>query len=390
MTTTWTAIEERVEWTATEDPSYKFETLRPRTVSVDGGSGSGPDLSDANPQDLGTAGPGTSPDASRADHVHDMPSAADVGAAATSHTHAAADLVSGTVATARLGSGTADSTTFLRGDQTWATPASGAASVAPFYGSGVDGDVTISGTTSLTRDMYYNNLAVTGTLWTANYKVFVAGTLSGNGTIGTPGTDSTNQTAAATFASGTLGGGQFGGNGTTTVGAASPALTNRVGGHGGAGGAGSSGAGGAAPSGTDPTALNGGFLVAHNLAAFERGTLTSGAQFRAATGGSGGGGDSANSGGAGGAGGGQVLIAARLCTFTGTITVKGGNGATRSAGNVGGGGGGGGGVLHVVTGSATQTFTTNVAGGTGGSGVGTGTAGSNGSVGTAIVHLGAS
>jgi len=32
--------------------------------------GSGPDLSDADPEDLGTADPGTSPDASRADHVH--------------------------------------------------------------------------------------------------------------------------------------------------------------------------------------------------------------------------------------------------------------------------------------------------------------------------------
>lgn len=43
----------------------------------------------------------------------------------TGHTHAAADINSGTVATARLGSGTADSTSFLRGDSTWATVSSG-------------------------------------------------------------------------------------------------------------------------------------------------------------------------------------------------------------------------------------------------------------------------
>lgn len=37
----------------------------------------------------------------------------------TAHTHAAGDIASGTVATARLASGTASSTTFLRGDSTW-------------------------------------------------------------------------------------------------------------------------------------------------------------------------------------------------------------------------------------------------------------------------------
>lgn len=42
--------------------------------------------------------------------------------AAASHTHAAGDIASGTIATARLGSGTANSTTYLRGDQTWASP----------------------------------------------------------------------------------------------------------------------------------------------------------------------------------------------------------------------------------------------------------------------------
>ncbi len=47
------------------------------------------------------------------------------GKAASSHTHNASDVNAGTVATARLGSGTANSSTYLRGDQTWATPAGG-------------------------------------------------------------------------------------------------------------------------------------------------------------------------------------------------------------------------------------------------------------------------
>ena len=55
----------------------------------------------------------------------DLQSALD-GKAASSHTHATTDIVSGTFSTARLGSGTATTGTFLRGDGSWsAIPAQG-------------------------------------------------------------------------------------------------------------------------------------------------------------------------------------------------------------------------------------------------------------------------
>ncbi len=66
------------------------------------------------------------------------------GKANTTHSHAAGDITSGTMSTARLGSGTANSSTFLRGDGTWASPEGAillTGTTAPSAGLGNDGDV---------------------------------------------------------------------------------------------------------------------------------------------------------------------------------------------------------------------------------------------------------
>jgi hypothetical protein len=57
------------------------------------------------------------------------------------------------------------------------------------FGEGTDGAVTISsGTTYLTKDMYYTNLTINSgaTLFTNGFRVFVNGTLTNNGTLGMP------------------------------------------------------------------------------------------------------------------------------------------------------------------------------------------------------------
>ncbi len=55
---------------------------------------------------------------------------ANIGATTVQHEHSAADVTSGQVAPARLGTGTADGTTYLRGDGAWASPAGGSAPAA--------------------------------------------------------------------------------------------------------------------------------------------------------------------------------------------------------------------------------------------------------------------
>lgn len=96
-------------------------TWTPATLTALGAPG----LSNATPADLGTAAPGVSTEASRADHVHDLPTAADVGAAASLHVHSGADITSGIVPPAVLGTGGAGGgAKFLADDSTFKAPPS--------------------------------------------------------------------------------------------------------------------------------------------------------------------------------------------------------------------------------------------------------------------------
>lgn len=86
------------------------------TAFVDTGAGSALELAASASEQRTVLGLGTAATASASSF------------AAAVHTHAAADIVSGTVDTARLGSGTANSSTYLRGDQTWAAAGGGGGS----------------------------------------------------------------------------------------------------------------------------------------------------------------------------------------------------------------------------------------------------------------------
>ncbi len=198
----------------------------------------------------------------------------------------------------------------------------------PLYGTGADGDVTISTNTTLTTDKNYRNLTVNGgiTLNPGGHRIFVQNvlTLGASARIGF----TTGFTTAGTLAQG---------------GAVNTAVTHSLGGTSGA------------QTATAPTASLGGSLYYQQPLQAVRGWSVTAASttptfLRGGAGGS------------SGAGGGVVLIAARY------ITVTSGS-ATFSAPGTSGAGGGGGGVILIISSASTLNagVTTDVTGGTGAS-----------------------
>ena len=225
------------------------------------------------------------------------------------------------------------------------------------YGPGGDGDVTITGTTILTQDMYYNNLTVnSGTnLVTNGFRVFVKETLTNNGTIGLPaafGGETGIGTLVGRVKDGTSGvpqsyvlGESASGTQVSAArlrnldlvmrgwhidptdgfkriegaddGTAGDAVAGSAGGTGGTGSSGTAGTAGGAAGGGDSTAG------------------TNGADGTDGTDGTDGSAGASGAGGDGGSGGGMVVIMAKKVAGTGTIRSDGSVGDTGATGATG-------------------------------------------------------
>jgi len=263
------------------------------------------------------------------------------------------------------------------------------------YGDGSDGNVVIaSGTTTLTRNMYYADLTIQsgGILLTDGYIAFVKGTLTidAGGTYRRNGTDATASSgASAPSVARPIDSAANGGNSATGNGGGGSIVSPVPFGYTGTGGAGgSSGArNGGAGGGATVRAADSGDIrdsVAMRQMAFV-GNGIPGLDFvRSGGGGGGGAGNGTQVGGGGGSGCPPNLVIASRIVNNGTIQSKGGNGANAVNSDSAGGGGGQGGLICIVTESYTGSGTTDVTGGAGGTGNGIGTAGTAGSSGLVI------
>ena len=287
-------------------------------------------------------------------------------------------------------------------------------SFSGYFGDGSDGNVTISSPTTLTRDMYYNNLTVNSTLTTAGFRIFVKETINGNGTItwGVANNASGQTGGSATSVAGLLknvagsNGGQQSRIGTQSSTAGSDGVNGKIGSLGSAGGS-----GGIGPSGGSVGGIGGSNVQISKFTNYEKVQVLNVSDFGfsirtpiGSAGGGGGGvalsGSTGKGGGAGGgagASGGIIFIMAKI--WAGTFTIQsiggnganGGNGETSGTGATYGGGGGAGGaggtsifiyLAKTWSGSYALTGGSKGLGGTGGSGGGNGADGTDGVAGT--------
>ena len=262
-----------------------------------------------------------------------------------------------------------------------------------WYGDGSDGDVTISGgTTTLSREMVYNNLTVTstGVLDMNGWPIRVLGTLTvqASGRVHCDGYAGSGSTGGAARPDNYLGGSTAGSNGSSTNAFTASPITNSAGG--GAGGTGGSGFGGAYHGGGGGTRslLAAGygayrsFPLAIQQYAYNGATLGT-ALLRGGTGGGGGAGNGGSTGGGGGGGGGRAIIFAYNVVNNGTISCNGAAGVYSLGLNTGGGGGGGGGSITVAYRTYSGSDPT-ASGGAGGTGSGNGTDGAAGAAGLVL------
>ena len=124
-------------------------------------------------------------------------------------------------------------------------------------GDGSDGDVTITSPTTLTRDMFYNNLTVNETLTTSGFMIRVKGTLSGNGSIKYPDGNNGGNGGNGSSGAGSVAGGGGGSGGAAVSGARFLNIAGQTGAGGGNGGASAGGNGGTGTSSTKSAGVNG-------------------------------------------------------------------------------------------------------------------------------------
>jgi len=273
-----------------------------------------------------------------------------------------------------------------------------------WFGPGTDGNVHITaGTTTLTRDEYYDTITIDdgGIIDVAGFTLYAktgivgpATNVSGGAVIklaqlaGNDGTGSSGgSTVACKSTDGTVGEGvnctaaaggfNVGPGGSSNNGATARWPTNYKAGEGGNGGAGATAAG---TGSINSTTLAGPFNIGPVWGMIGRQPTSPGSSpIRGGGCGGGGGGSPTGGGGSGGCGGGYVAVSAKTITNPTNVTIdasgtKGGNGFT--TGNTGGGGGGGGGYAILVYSTGLPNVFAN--GGAGGTGHNGGANGSNG------------